>query len=127
MSLIEAIWLAELHRETYVATLKSWIPHGERGDFARKIGITREYMSYICALDYPIKGKYPPKRLPSAQLARKIAEALPAPVEVKQSLLENIELAHVQAARAHYHLKELLSQKRVAELLAEIEAAHRNP
>lgn len=124
MSLIQAVWLAEIHRETYIAILKSWLPHGERGEFASKIGVTREYLSYICALDHPAEGNYPTKRLPSAQLARKIAESLPAPPEIKQSLLENIELAHVHAARVHYHTREFISQRRVAELLAEIEAAH---
>lgn len=124
MSLIQAIWLAEIHRETYIAILKSWLPHGERGDFARKIGITREYLSYICAIDHPAEGDYPTKRLPSPRLARKIAEALPAPIEVKQSLLENIELAHVQRARADYRTREFISQRRVSELLTEIGDAH---
>jgi hypothetical protein len=126
MSWLDAVSLALIHRETYVAILASWVPHGEKGSFARRVGITQEYLSYLCALDHPARGKYPTKRLPSPQLAKKIAEAIPAPKEVKQSLLENMELAQVNAARAHYAAKEFLAERRAAELLAEIERFHRS-
>jgi len=50
MRWLAPLWFAEIHREVYVALLKSWIPHGPRGDFARRVGIPREYLSYLCAL-----------------------------------------------------------------------------
>ncbi|OGO37341.1 MAG: hypothetical protein A2W35_02605 [Chloroflexi bacterium RBG_16_57_11] len=124
MSWLEDILLAEIHRETYVAILKSWIPHGKKADFAHKIGITREYLSYLCALDYPTNDKTPAKRLPSPQLTRKIAKALPAPPEVKHSLIENIELAHAQNVRQYYTMREFTARRNVGELLAEIGLGH---
>jgi len=126
MSWLDAISLALIHRETYVAILESWVPHGEKGEFARRVGITQEYLSYLCALDHPVRGKYPTKRLPSPELARKIAEVIPAPKEVKQSLLENMELAHVNAARAHYATQQFLEDRRGAELLSDLERFHRS-
>ena len=124
MNLLKAIWLAEIHRETYVAILKSWIPHGEKGGFARRVGISKEYLSYLCALDRPAEGRCPGKRMPSPGLARKIAAALPAPLEVKQSLIENMELAHANSARARYITREFIDQRQGAELLSEIGQAH---
>ena len=126
MSWIDSIALAEIHRETYIAILKSWISHGKKGKFARRVGITQEYFSYLCALDHPASENSKLKRLPSPKLARKMAEALPAPKEVRESLLENMALAHVSASRAHYKTREFLAEKRVNEALAVLEQWHRN-
>jgi tetratricopeptide (TPR) repeat protein len=120
MSWLEAIWLAAIHRETYTAILKSWVPHGKRGSFARQAGISREYLSYLCTLD-EARATH---RLPSPKTAKKIAAALPAPREIRQSLIENMELAHVSAARAYYTTREYVAQQLVRELLAEIGRAH---
>ena len=124
MTWMNPFLLAEMHRETYVAILKSWIPHGERGNFADRVGITREYLSYLCALDRAAEDKFPTKRLPSAQMAKKIAQALPAPLEIRRSLEENMELAHVNAARAHYKTREFISHRQVSELLYDLERLH---
>ena len=122
---IGSMWLAEIHRETYVAMLQSWIPHGERGEFARKVGISREYLSYLCALDSPEEARPRIKRLPSPERARRIAAALKAPSEVQESLIENMELAHVSASEAYYGVKEFVESRRVVEALAQLEKTHR--
>ncbi len=96
MRWIDKYKLSELHREVYVAILQSWIPHGKRGDFAKRCGITREYLSCLCALDNDVNERVAThKRNPSPRLAIKMAENLPAPTEIKRGLLENMELAHV--------------------------------
>ena len=124
MAWLAPFWLAEMHREVYVAILKSWIPHGKKGDFARRIGITREYFSYLCALDHPVDDRYPTKRLSSPEMAQKIAAALPASPEIRHSLVENMTLAHDNAAKAHYVTRDFVDQRRAGELLSEIETAH---
>jgi len=124
MAWLEPFWLAEMHREVYVAILKSWIPHGGKGDFARRVGITREYFSYLCALDYPVEDRFPTKRLPSLEMAEKIAAALPAPPKIRHSLIENMTLAHANATKAHYVTRDFIDQRRAGELLSEIEGAH---
>ncbi len=113
------LWFAEIHREVYVALLKSWIPHGQRGDFARRVGITREYLSYLCALDENVE-----RRLPSALIAKRLAAALPAPPEIKRSLIENIDLARAKAAQVRYDVRSVINQRRVSELIAELDASH---
>ena len=124
MAWLEPFWLAEMHREVYVAILKSWIPHGDKGEFARRVDITRGYFSYLCALDHPADNRYPTKRLPSLEMAEKIAAALPAPPEIRRSLIENMTLAHANAAKAHYVTQDFVDQRRAGELLSEIEGAH---
>jgi hypothetical protein len=124
MSWLEAIWLAEVHRETYIAILKSWIPHGLKGDFARRAGLSPEYLSYLCALDRPARDHFPLKRLPSPEMAERIADALPAPAEIRQSLIENMELAHTHAAHSYYVTREFVSQRQITELLSEIGIVH---
>lgn len=119
MAWLEPMLLAQIHREVYVAILRSWIPHGERGDFARRVGVTREYLSYLCALDRASAGGSI-TRLPHPQTAKRIADVLPAPPEIKISLLENMLLARERHAEAHYVLREWMAQRLVGELLQEI-------
>ena len=103
MRWIDTYRLSDLHRETYVAILQRWVPHGDRGEFARRCGITREYLSCLCALDdVPGQRRAAHKRHPSPQLARKIADNLLAPIEIKHGLLENMELAHLYAINRRY-------------------------
>lgn len=124
MTWINPYLLAELHRETYVAMLKSWIPHGERGNFADRVGITREYFSYLCALDRPVEDRFPTKRLPSSKLIKKIADALAAPMKIRRSLAENMTLARINAVRARYKTREFVNESRVSALLHELESLH---
>lgn len=124
MTWINPFLLAELHRETYVAILKSWVPHGERGNFADRVGITPEYFSYLCALDRPAEDRFPTKRLPSSKLIKKIENALPAPLEIRRSLAENMALAHVNTVRARYKTREFVRETQIGDLLHELERLH---
>jgi len=120
MPVLEPYWLAEIHREVYVAILKSWLPHGQRGEFAKKAGLRREYLSFLCSLNRSAVTW----RLPSPAMAEKIAAALPAPAEVKISLVENMALAHVNRVQARYLVRAHLAQRQLGVLLAELEQAH---
>lgn len=124
MAWLDHFLLAETHRETYAAILKSYVPHGKRGEFARRAGLTPEYLSYLCALDRPAIDRYPIKRSPSPQMIEKIAAALPAPLEIRRSLIENMQLSHVNAARSYYATRRYTSERRITELLSEIGQAH---
>lgn len=122
---IDTFRLAEIHRETYAAIIKSWVPHGKKDEFARRCGITREYLSCLCALDNQLDGSVPiHKRYPSPKTARRISEALPAPNEIKHSLVENMELAHVNAVKAYYATKGSIAQRLVIERLSDIAQFH---
>ena len=117
--------LAEIHRETYVAILKSWVPHGKRDEFARLCGITREYFSCLCALDSQLEGNVPiHKRYPSPHVARKIAKALSAPVEIKRSLLESMELAHMNSVRLYYDSRKTIEPPLIIAQLSDLNMAH---
>lgn len=124
MSWINALWLAEIHRETYVAIIQSWVPHGKRGEFAHQAGISREYLSYLCALDNPETGHTPTKRLPSPKIARKIADVLPAPKQIKCSLIENMDLAHIHKSRSFYQTKEFIREHRLHTLMSDLAKSH---
>ncbi len=125
MALLEPYWLAEMHREVYVAMLKSWIPHGQKGEFARRAGLSRVHLGYLCALNHPAEERSPMRRLPSPSMAEQIAKALPAPAEIKHSLVEHMALAHINAVKAHYVTRAHIAQRRVAELLTELDHLHR--
>lgn len=123
---IDRFKLAEIYRETYVAILKSWVPHGKRDEFARKCGITREYYSCLCVLGTPSeRRKLKHKRLPSPEVARRIAKNLPAPEKVRRSLLENMELAHLNVAEIHHTPGRIRDPKLLKERLDELSKVHR--
>jgi len=122
---LDAYRLAEIHRETYVAILKSWVHHGMRDEFARKCGITREYFSCLCALDSQLDGYMPiHKRYPSPRVARKIAKALPAPSEIKHSLLESMELSHIDSARTYHDSRKTIEPPLVIARVSDLNTAH---
>jgi len=118
MNWLAPTWIAEIHREVFSALLKSWIPHGQRGEFARRVGVTREYLSYLCAVESDTQ------RLPSEDLARRIADNLPAPLEIRQSVIENAELARAYKAQTFYAARSFLHQRRVNELIAWLNESH---
>jgi hypothetical protein len=124
MPWLDAIRLAQMHREIYVAILKSWVPHGLKGEFAHRAGITRQYLSYLCVLEHEVGEGPRNARLPSQQTAHNMAEALPAPAEVRNSLLENMALAHTNAARAFYTMTSMVSQRQLIDLISEITQLH---
>jgi hypothetical protein len=116
--------LAELHRETYVAIIESWVPHGQRGAYARRAEISREYLSNLLALDPPAGARYATQRWPSPPTARRLAEVLPAPAEFRQSLFEHMAQAHQYRHAEQTRVRRWVEQRRVDELLAEMRAGH---
>jgi len=54
-----------------------------------------------------------------------MAEVLPAPDEVKRSLVENMELAHENAAKTHYARQKIIDHRLLLEQLSDLEQAHR--
>lgn len=125
MSLLDAFSLAEVHREVYVAILDGWVPYGQRGDYARRAGITREYLSLLCQLDHAARvGEYQ-LRLPSPAVAQRLAAALPAPPEIRASLFDHMEAAHFQAHQGRRVIRQYLAERRVAAVLTELQGLHR--
>lgn len=126
MHWIDKFRMADIHREVYVAILKSWIPHGQKGKFARECGIAREYLSCLCVLDGAFNESLPiHKRHPSPSLAGKMAQVLPAPDEIKRSLVENMTLAHINALDAQGVSRTSVTPGLLVERLAELEQTHR--
>ncbi|NOY97932.1 MAG: hypothetical protein GXP40_01850, partial [Chloroflexi bacterium] len=65
------------------------------------------------------------KRYPSPRIAKAIADALPAPDEIKRGLVEHMELARVSAVKARYGVKRAANQQLVVERLSQLERTHR--
>jgi tetratricopeptide (TPR) repeat protein len=83
---IELAQEAQLHKETYSATLKSVLRlPGTKQSLAEQVGISPQYLSYL--LD-----PYDP-RTPGPEVAEKIATALPLDPEQRESLFEHLFLA----------------------------------
>ncbi len=92
MSLLSPYIEAEHHREAATALLRCLVPHGQRGGFARKVGISASHLSLILAVDDP--PRQPDRRNPSPALIERIVHAAPAPPDVRESLR-----AHLHGAR----------------------------
>jgi hypothetical protein len=122
MTWTDSISLAGVYRQLYVAILQSYVPHGKRGDFARKVGITREYLSYLCDL----RGSLDPSkaRKPSPEMAEKIAAALPAPLEVRQTLLEAMLLSRQAVDHGSRAVRQYLAERESAVLLSDLTKSH---
>jgi transcriptional regulator with XRE-family HTH domain len=88
--LLEDVRVALLHRETYAAALKGMLSHGVAEDFARRIGITPEYLSNLLDPDHAP---------PSPRLAARIVAALSLDGDRKLALLEHMLLAHENRQR----------------------------
>jgi hypothetical protein len=85
---------AQLHREVYVAVLNGLLrTPGEKRAFAQKVGISPVYLSYLLALDSGASS-YPTLRTPSLKVAQRIAQAAPAPADVRESLLLHMTLSN---------------------------------
>ncbi len=88
MSLLSPYIEAEHHREAATALLRCLVPHGQRGEFARKIGISASHLSQILAVDdLP---RQPTRRSPSPALIERIFRAVPAPPDVRVSLRDHL-------------------------------------
>jgi hypothetical protein len=77
---------AELHRRTYIAIIDSCLPAvGGRAGLAVRAGVTEAFVSYLRSWNYV--------RNPSPRTAEKIAESLPLPHEIRESLLRHMALS----------------------------------
>lgn len=113
---------AQLHREVYVAILNSLLrTPGDKRAFARRVGISPVYLSYLLALDND-RSRYTTLRTPSPKIAHRIALAVAAPPEVRESLLQHMLLANDKRALARQcerrELQEASWQERLSELRA---------
>ena len=79
-------WEAQLHKEAYSAAVKSALrTPGAKQDFAERVGISTQYLSYLLNPDDP--------RTPGPEVARKIADALPLDPEQRADVFEHLLLA----------------------------------
>lgn len=97
MSLLSPSIDAEHHREAAAAIIRCLVPHGDRGDFARQLGISASHLSQILAVDE--LPRQPDRRNPSAALIDRIVYAVPAPQDVRESLRD-----HLNGARSALEL-----------------------
>jgi tetratricopeptide (TPR) repeat protein len=120
MGLITGPLEAQLHRETYVAILNSQLQApGSKRELAKRARITPVYLSYLLKLDDE-SSQNPTLRTPSPQVAERIALALAAPEEVKNSLLEHMVLSNQKFRDARQTLRTQLSDLRPADIVHEV-------
>jgi len=88
MSLLSPYIEAEHHREAASALLRYLVPHGRRGAFSKQVGISASHLSQILAVDdLP---RQPDRRNPSPALIERIVHAVPAPLDVRESLRDHL-------------------------------------
>jgi hypothetical protein len=106
-----------LHREIYIALLNSYKPQGEQKKaFLEKVGISEQYWSYIrSSNDF---------RIPSEQVAEKIANALFISKEEKETLLSHITCARKSNKQVEQQLNTELSYQETNSLVKELENLH---
>jgi transcriptional regulator with XRE-family HTH domain len=76
-------WEAQLHKEAYSAAVKSALrTPGTKQDFAERVGISPQYLSYLLNPDDP--------RTPGPEVAQKIADALPLDPEQRADVFEHL-------------------------------------
>jgi hypothetical protein len=121
MSILTDAIEAELHRETYVALLNRLLRKpGNKRELARRAKITPNYLSYILKLDrdpYSI----PITRTPSSKVAQRIAQAIYAPSEIRESLVWHMTLANEKRIQANHAAKLEVLERPLAEVVAEVE------
>jgi transcriptional regulator with XRE-family HTH domain len=106
---------ARLHQELYVAILDSLLT--ERGSIqklAKRANLSKVYLANIRNLEL-----VPPK-IPTPKTARYIAEALPAPPEVRQAALQHMVLAHEKRVEAHRVAKEEFRYQTLTDVQGEL-------
>lgn len=102
MDLLTAAEKAEIHREIYVAIIQGATrERGAQKALAERAGITPEYLSYLLALDRDPTKESVMRRRASLEVARRIADALPAPEAKRQEAFEHMAEARGQAQRMH--------------------------
>jgi len=124
MALLDPYLLAELHREVYVAILNSWVPYGRRGDCARRAGISPVFLSLLCQLDHPARAGAIQRRRSSRAVAERLAAALPAPQEIRASLIEHMAKAHAERHAGQGRVHTYLAQRRLPEVMTGLVELH---
>lgn len=116
--LIEIEREAQMHREIYIALLKSKLGYGDKQVFANKVGITTQYLSYLLN---------PHDRTPSLETANKIANHLDISPEDKEALVFHMMMANTRTVKKS-ELKKVVSgemfETAVYELREATRAAH---
>jgi tetratricopeptide (TPR) repeat protein len=116
---------AQLHREVYVAVLDSLLQErGSKRHLANVVGITPQYLSYVCVLDQDPADLRAVSRTPSLAVAERIVRALPLPLEQRESLLEHMTLACERRLQAHESLQLRWADTTVDELVGELQRMH---
>jgi hypothetical protein len=114
---IELAWESHLHREAYIAILKSAMnTPGSKRLFAQQVGITPEYLSYLLNPE--------DHRTPGLKIAEKIAAASPLDPEQRESLLTHLCLASQRRVQEATSLQAELPDRPIAEYVEMLGQAH---
>jgi transcriptional regulator with XRE-family HTH domain len=116
---IDLLEEAQLHREVYIALLQSALRvPGSKRQLAQQVGITPQYLSYLC-------DPYDAIHTPSPALAARIAAALPLDVPERQAVLEHMLLARERRLAAERSQRTIGdSAGPVEPVLQQLRAAH---
>jgi len=122
MGILERIHEAQLHREVYIATLKSLLQEkASKRQLAEQIGITQQYLSYLLNAQTDDPYSF---RIPSPKVAEKIANALPLESEQREHLLKHIYLARDGTSQITSTLRSELLAHPLEDVLKELRDAH---
>lgn len=117
MSLITWYDKADVHREVAVAIFDAFLTYGKKDDFARQVGISPQWYSYIRQT-----GSF---SLPDLPTINRLAKHLPAPEYYKNSLYEHLSEARIAYENASKEIFFAQSDDdRLAFYLNEISQAH---
>ena len=110
-------WEAQVHRETYIAVLKSQLREpGSKQRFAAQVSITPQYLSYL--LD-PYN-----HRTPSPQVAERMAQALALSNHERDHVLENMLLAGDHQGQFERNLREQIAAGEALQTMTKVMALH---
>lgn len=122
MGILDAIHDAQLHRETYIAILKSVLrTPGSKRQLAAKISVSQQYISYLLNPQMDDSYAY---RSPSLKIAEKIANALPLDSEQRQTLVTHMLLAREKKGQIMTTLHRELPTRPLDDFLKELRQAH---
>lgn len=110
---------ARLHQELYVAMLDSLL--SERGSIqalAKRANVSTVYLSNIRNLDLL------PPRIPLPKTAKKIADGLAAPPEIRDTAHQHMVLAHERRVQTQHFVKAEFLDRSLPDLAAELGDHH---
>lgn len=125
MSILSDAAEAQFHRETYVAILNQLLrAPGSKRELAQRAKISPVYLSYILKLDRDPYHRASITRTPSLKVAQRIAQAIHASPETRESLLWHMTLANEKRIQADRAARVELLERPLAELVEEVEQIH---